>query len=209
VGYEREYEELAAFHGCRCPEIALGVRFVMAARSHLTAAPDVPLLVHSEGTGCLVDALQHLTGATVGNGRLVHHNYGKLAAVFWLAGTGPGIRVRAAERNPAYLEPDVWDAAHQQHSFPSSPRFDRDMIQSTVTAILNAAPQDLLDLQEIPVPAADEVPLVRFEPCTKCKEMVRRHRLFNHDGIRMCDPCHLASHGGTLPAIHPRDPIPS
>jgi formylmethanofuran dehydrogenase subunit E len=205
VDHERDFDGAADFHGYRCPEIALGVRFVIAARSHLAAAANAPMFIHSEGSGCLVDALQHLTGATIGNRRLTPYNYGKLAAVFWYAGAAQGLRIWASAGSPAYAE----QAALQPHHSPGSPDADREFIQQTITTILDAAPEGLLEFEEVPVPPIEETPLAQFEPCTRCTELLRRNRLFNHDGVKMCDQCHLASHGGALPAIHPRDPLPS
>lgn len=63
--------EAANFHGEQCPGIALGARLMFHAMSQWQMAQKDPkLVVHVGDNGCLADALQALSGATLGNGRL-------------------------------------------------------------------------------------------------------------------------------------------
>ncbi|MHB1159439.1 MAG: tRNA (N6-threonylcarbamoyladenosine(37)-N6)-methyltransferase TrmO [Chloroflexota bacterium] len=63
--------EAANFHGERCPGVALGVRLLHHAMAQWGMAQKDPKLVVRMGDdGCIADALQGLTGATLGNGRM-------------------------------------------------------------------------------------------------------------------------------------------
>ena len=63
--------EAANFHGERCPGAALGVRLMHHAMAEWRMAQKDPgLVVHMGDDGCIADALQGLTGATLGNGRM-------------------------------------------------------------------------------------------------------------------------------------------
>ncbi len=63
--------EAANFHGERCLGVALGVRIVRhAMREWRIAQKDPNVVVHMGDDGCVADALQGLTGATLGNGRM-------------------------------------------------------------------------------------------------------------------------------------------
>lgn len=70
---EREamLREAENFHGELCPGIALGVRMLYHTGCHFNVAQKDPeLRVYLGEDGCICDALQALTGATFGNGRL-------------------------------------------------------------------------------------------------------------------------------------------
>lgn len=59
------------FHGERCIGIALGARLLYHAVSEWQIGQKDPkLVVHMAQDGCIADALQALTGATLGNGRM-------------------------------------------------------------------------------------------------------------------------------------------
>jgi len=63
--------EAANFHGEQCVGVALGVRLIYHAMSEWhVAQKDPKIVVHMAEDGCITDALQGLTGATIGNGRM-------------------------------------------------------------------------------------------------------------------------------------------
>ncbi len=63
--------EASNFHGEQCVGVALGVRLTYHAMSEWQMGQKDPgLVVHMGDNGCVADALQGLTGATLGNGRL-------------------------------------------------------------------------------------------------------------------------------------------
>jgi tRNA (adenine37-N6)-methyltransferase len=63
--------ESVNFHGERCVGAALGVRILLHAMERWEVAQKDPKLVlHMADDGCIADALQGLSGATLGNGRM-------------------------------------------------------------------------------------------------------------------------------------------
>jgi tRNA (adenine37-N6)-methyltransferase len=84
--------EAENFHGERCPGLALGVRLVYHALRHFGVAAREPGLTATVGVdGGVADAVQALTGATLGNGRLrpssataFHLQYGGRELVYFL-----------------------------------------------------------------------------------------------------------------------------
>jgi tRNA (adenine37-N6)-methyltransferase len=63
--------EAVNFHGERCVGTALGVRILLHAMERWEMAQKDPKLVlHMADDGCIADALQGLSGATLGNGRM-------------------------------------------------------------------------------------------------------------------------------------------
>ncbi len=84
--------EAENFHGERRAELALGVRLVYHALRHFGVAAREPGLAATVGVdGRVADAIQALTGATLGNGRLrpssataFHLQYGERELVYYL-----------------------------------------------------------------------------------------------------------------------------
>ena len=69
--YDSMMVEATNFHGESCVGVALGVRILYHAMSEWEVAQKDPkVVVHLGEDGCVSDALQGLTGATLGNGRL-------------------------------------------------------------------------------------------------------------------------------------------
>ena len=88
-----------AFHGHSCPGLAIGIRAAELALRELENPKDSEIVAVVETDMCGVDAIQFLTGATVGKGNLIHRDHGKMAFSFFRRATGRGFR--------AVLNPDA------------------------------------------------------------------------------------------------------
>ncbi len=110
-------EEAVAFHGHTCPGQVLGVRMTVAGCHALGVAhpraAGKDLVVFVEIDRCATDAVEALTGASVGKRTLKHVDYGKTAATFVDVPSGTAVRVvacdaaRALAREWAPGEPDA------------------------------------------------------------------------------------------------------
>jgi formylmethanofuran dehydrogenase subunit E len=102
--------EAVAFHGHLCPGQVLGVRMAMAGCRELGfASPRTAgkrLVVLVEIDRCATDAIQTLTGVSLGKRTLKHVDYGKMAATFADVVTGRAVRVVA--RDDARLRAVEW-----------------------------------------------------------------------------------------------------
>jgi len=87
-----------AFHGHSCPGLAIGIRAAELALRELENPRDTEIVAVVETDMCGVDAIQFLTGATMGKGNLIHRDHGKMAFSFFRRATGNGFR---ALLNPA------------------------------------------------------------------------------------------------------------
>jgi formylmethanofuran dehydrogenase subunit E len=113
--------EAVAFHGHRCPGLVLGVRMAMAGCREVGV--DEPrragkaLVVLVEIDRCATDAIEALTGVSLGKRTLKHLDYGKMAATFVNVPTGAAVRVAArddARTLAAVLVPDAADSRRAQ-----------------------------------------------------------------------------------------------
>jgi formylmethanofuran dehydrogenase subunit E len=103
--HDRPFDDLlreaVAFHGHLCPGQVLGVRMTIAGCR--TLGFDHPrqagkrLVVLVEIDRCATDAIQALTGVSLGKRTLKHVDHGKMAATFVDAITGAAVRVAARE----------------------------------------------------------------------------------------------------------------
>ncbi len=89
------YEDAVAFHGHSCPGLALGFRAAKHALSalHAERSEDEDLVAIVENDACGVDAVQAITGCSVGKGNLILRDLGKHAYTFINRKTGSAIRL--------------------------------------------------------------------------------------------------------------------
>jgi formylmethanofuran dehydrogenase subunit E len=103
--YDRAFDELldeaVAFHGHLCPGQVLGVRMTVAGCRGLglphPRQAGKRLVVFVEIDRCATDAIQALTGVSLGKRTLKHVDHGKTAATFVDTTTGAAVRVAARE----------------------------------------------------------------------------------------------------------------
>uniref|UniRef100_UPI0040560DE8 FmdE family protein n=1 Tax=Candidatus Electronema sp. TaxID=2698783 RepID=UPI0040560DE8 len=76
-----DWEQCIAFHGHECPGLAMGYRAAKAAQSKLGVkfSPDEEVVCVTENDACGLDAVQYLTGCTLGKGNLIYRDRGKQA----------------------------------------------------------------------------------------------------------------------------------
>lgn len=92
---KNEWQRCVEFHGHACPGLAIGFRACEAAQAQLQLAfsPDEELVCVTENDACGVDAVQLLTGCTMGKGNLIYRRVGKMAFSFFRRSTGGQCRV--------------------------------------------------------------------------------------------------------------------
>ncbi len=103
--FERPFDELVeeavAFHGHLCPGQVLGVRMAVAGCREveipLPRQAGKGLVVVVEIDRCATDAIQALTGVSLGKRTLKHLDYGKMAATFVNVPRGVAVRVSARD----------------------------------------------------------------------------------------------------------------
>ncbi|SHI85865.1 FmdE family protein [Parasporobacterium paucivorans] len=102
--FRSDLENAIEFHGHLCGGIIMGVRMARAAMDYLGI--DEPeknrdFIVYVENDRCISDAIQSVTGCSLGKRRLKWLDYGKMAASFIDMDTKKGIRLAVnADRNP-------------------------------------------------------------------------------------------------------------
>ena len=92
---KQEWEKCVEFHGHECPGLAIGFKACEAAREKLnsTFSQDEEVVCVTENDACGVDAIQVITGCSIGKGNLLYRGTGKHAYSFFNRSTGESVRL--------------------------------------------------------------------------------------------------------------------
>ena len=103
-----DFKQCQSFHGHVCGGLAIGYLAATTGLAWLKRrrALDEELVAVVETDACCVDAIQVITGCTLGKGNLLLKDYGKMAFTFFNRQTGEGVRLS--------LRPDVLRPSERQ-----------------------------------------------------------------------------------------------
>lgn len=170
------------FHGDVCAGIVMGTRIALAGLRELGMNPDErnrDLVVYVEIDRCMADAVQAVTGITMGHRTLKFKDYGKFAATFMDLSNGKAVRVSAVE-NPQPPQSD-------QKSDVERP----DMNQM-VEKLINVPEEELILIEEVEVDIGEhDIPgFPKFRAyCEECGDRVLDRREVIVDGRTLCKAC--------------------
>jgi formylmethanofuran dehydrogenase subunit E len=182
--FESLLQESVKVHGHLCPGQVLGVKMsLLGLRLIGIEEPKgrqrKELIVYVEMDRCATDAVQSVTGCSLGHRTLKFMDYGKMAATFVNIRTGQAVRVIAKEdvRGKAKKQfPEVEDASSAQ--IEAYKRMaDEDLFAVMTNIKVELRPEDM--------PGR---PLRRVR-CTRCGEYVQDMREVCRDGEVLCRPC--------------------
>jgi formylmethanofuran dehydrogenase subunit E len=146
------------FHGGVCPGIVMGTRMTIAAMRELRLnvfEKNSDLIVYVEIDRCMADAVQALTGCSLGKRTLKYQPYGKFAATFVNTKTGKAVRVSTIDT-------------------PNNKQV-RTATQDIVKKLSEVPETDLLRVERVNVTIPEEdlpgLPKHR-ETCSKCGEQI-------------------------------------
>ena len=160
------------FHGHVCAGIALGTRISLAAMRALGLMPGVKnknLIVYTEIDRCMTDAVQTVTGCSLGHRSLKHMDYGKFAATFINLDTGRAVRATVREHFG-----------------------NEDTIEETLKKLSLIPDSELVTLQEVKVniPETDlPGPPKSKAVCSSCGERIMDGRELSEGDKVLCRPC--------------------
>lgn len=175
--------ESVKIHGHLCPGQVLGVRMsLLGLRQAGIGDPRGKdrknLIVVVEMDRCATDAVQSVTGCSLGHRTMKFMDYGKMAATFVNLKTNRAVRVIAKEESR--------EAARVR--FP----YVEDTYKAQLEAYKIMPEEELFDVMEVAVNLRPEdlpgKPLRRVQ-CAACGEYVQDMRDIVRDGQTLCRPC--------------------
>jgi formylmethanofuran dehydrogenase subunit E len=166
-------KKVGDYHGHVCGGIALGTKMTLAAMQALGIKPGIRnknLVVYVEVDRCMTDAVQVITGCSLGHRSLKHVDYGKFAATFVNLETGKALRATVKEE------------------------FDSNKYTiEELSRILSKMPnEDLVILQDVKVDIPEnDLPGSPREKalCSRCGERVMDGREVKRSGTVLCRAC--------------------
>ncbi len=181
--FEELLKESVALHGHLCPGQVLGVRLAMYGLELLgiedpKGKDRKRLMVFVEIDRCATDAIQSVTGCSLGKRTLKWMDYGVMAVTFLDLQSSKAVRVIAREESR--------DIAAKM--FPEM----ENKYKGQLEAYKVMSNEELFDVQEVEVkvPEADMPgrPGRRVQ-CEVCGDWVQDYRDVEKDGKIMCRPC--------------------
>lgn len=163
------WEKCVTFHGHECPGLAIGYKASEAAMEKLKVSfsKDEEVVCVTENDACGVDAIQVITGCSIGKGNLLYRDTGKQAYTFFRRDTGQRVRmVLKAE----------W----------SRKEMDRREKQEL---ILNSPIEELFDFKEPSFELPERARIFSTVFCEKCGEGAPEHKIRLMEGKQVCLDC--------------------
>ncbi|AZV58492.1 FmdE family protein [Clostridium sp. AWRP] len=155
------------FHGHECPGLAIGFKACEAAveKMNLKFSSDEEVVCVTENDACGVDAVQVITGCTLGKGNLIYRGTGKMAFSFFNRENGNSIRV--------VLKQFKGEMSREER--------ERYILESPVDEVFEIKKPKF----EVPKTAR----LFNTVICDKCGEGVPEHKIRMSEGKKLCLDC--------------------
>lgn len=192
---QERLEALAAFHGHWCPGLAIGIRASELALNRFPQDGGCDLAAAVETDMCGVDAIQYLTGCTLGKGNLIHLDYGKMAFSFFDRSSGLGFRAVLKQEARADVDVELRELMQRVNQGTA------DEMERSRAATLRRSLQDRF--LRLPLEAMFSVQSLDREPprpprilqsliCEACGELTMESRTRRLEGRTLCIPCFVA-----------------
>ncbi len=164
------------FHGEVCPGIVLGTRMTMIGMRELGMEPlkkNRDLIVYVEIDRCMSDAVQAITGCTLGHRTLKYLPYGKFAATFINNSTQDAVRVSGVEKKEFKMK-------------------GPEEMKAILKSLMEAPEEELFRTEKVRVriPERDLPgrPAGRAR-CERCREDIMDGKEVVHNGATLCGNC--------------------
>jgi formylmethanofuran dehydrogenase subunit E len=188
---QERIQQTISFHGHWCPGLAIGIRAAEWALEEMGKATDEEIVAVAETDMCAVDAIQYLTGCTLGKGNLIHKDYGKNAFTFYRRRDGKAARLVARPAIYGDTGPILGRLNHKMLDQGLSEEEGRLWKKTRAAISKRIMDSDLMDLFEIKRPV-DPVPkmarILAPMVCESCGETVMETRTRRFGGQLLCIP---------------------
>ena len=187
------WDDVVKFHGHSCMGLATGYRVAEAALKKLQSDRDIDeeIIAIVENDNCSVDAIQYVTGCTMGKGNLIFFDYGKPVYSF----------VKRSDQKAVRIVPRGFD----ENRFPELAELRSKVLSGEATAeeqerFSNATAQALqqflsdpldkvVEIQETSLIIPEKAKIFNSIICADCGEKVMEPRARVRNGQMVCLPC--------------------
>lgn len=189
---EEKIREAIAFHGHWCPGLATGIRVAEMALREVGRAGDEDIVAVAESDTCAVDAIQFLTGCTVGKGNLVLLGIGKMGFNFYRRRDGKAVRIVGRPPKPGEGSDEYrqLQAKSNDGVLTEAERARFAVLrEDRGRRILEADLDELFEIKEPLRPVPPHAPMKRSLACAACGESVMETKAHLSEGRILCPDC--------------------
>lgn len=164
------WEKCVAFHGHACGGLAIGYRMceIVMREMNFTFSKDEEIVCVSENDACCLDAVQVITGCTMGKGNLILRPTGKTAFSFFSRKTGSGIRIILRDVTPILAQaPDA-----------------------RIPYVFEQPEDTLFSFAPPKFPMPERAKIMQSFRCSCCGEFAPESRIHVEDGKFVCNDCY-------------------
>lgn len=190
---QEDFRRCAEFHGHICPGLAIGYRAGKAALSWLQEkrSPDEEMVTTVETNACGTDAIQVLTGCTLGKGNLLYRDCGKHAYTLFSRKTGEGVRIvlqhGALTLSDRHLE--LIQKIREDRATPEEKKEFQSLHLGKARELLEKPLDVLFFMQPASVPVPEKAMIEPSMPCDRCGEPTMASRLTRINEQSLCRDC--------------------
>jgi formylmethanofuran dehydrogenase subunit E len=190
------FSEVAKFHGHVCPGLTIGYMAAKAGIEELCVNRDIDeeLVTIVENDACGVDAVQVVTGCTIGKGNLIYKDYGKQAFTFICRDSGEAVRVVLKSTfNNDSIDSELSKLRHKVMSGTAteSEKLEFDKRMSDVSEYMRkVSAEEMFDIKHVNVEIPHKARIFNSVKCSKCGEMFAESRARIQNGEIVCISCY-------------------
>lgn len=192
VGQE-DFRRCTEFHGHICPGLAIGFRAGKAALSWLQEkrSPDEEMVTTVETNACGTDAIQVLTGCTLGKGNLLYRDCGKHAYTMFSRKTGEGVRIvlRHGAMNLDNRHLELVQKIRENRATPEEKMEFQSLHLEKARELLEKPLDALFVIRPASVPIPEKAMIEPSMPCDQCGEPTMASRLARVNDRSLCRDC--------------------
>lgn len=190
------FSEASKFHGHVCPGLTIGYMAARAGLEELCADRDIDeeLVTIVENDACGVDAVQVITGCTLGKGNLIYKDYGKQAFTFICRGSGKAVRVvLKSSFNIEDIDPEL---SKLRPKIMSETATEAEILEfrnrmNVISESMREMPaKEIFDIKSVNVEIPSKARIFNSVKCSKCGETFAESRARMQNGEIVCISCY-------------------
>jgi len=187
-----DLKKIADFHGHVCPDLVIGAKAVSSAMAHL-AEDDMTqgLSVIAQNRTSALDAIQHLTGCTFGNQRLVVEDFGKHRYTFIPNSSGRALEITMKPIHFQYES--VYFELEKKVSRNGGTIREVSRLQGLINAwvhwLTSLEDWDLFTVTETRRKPPPVEVCSKYLLCTQCGDLVQASKARALGSTTVCQPC--------------------
>jgi formylmethanofuran dehydrogenase subunit E len=191
----KSYDEAVEFHGHDCLGLTLGYRAAEIAIRELAAgrSADEEIVAVVENDACGIDAIQVVTGCTIGKGNLIFRDYGKHVYTFMNRQTGDAVRLSLNRSfGVSEMDPAVGPLRTKVQSGTATAGEEADFHRRMgviARRIMRLPDKRLYEIKHVKADIPEKARIFESVKCGRCGEMVAESRARVRDGKFSCIPC--------------------